>query len=321
MFALAAAASWTQVAAPTPEQAPAVAGRPAPVTRPPWQELDYRARRFFLTAHTEVKLDTLPAASAMPQLRAVPSDTARRPGAAQVALLTLATDLPFGRDETVTLWLDPDGTAMQLDKVQTGSSPYRKLLRFTADGYHAWRWAPADDRQERLSPERWTRRKEHSYAASIALPGNTVVTDPYALLYLVSAARLDRAGSHLDAVIFADDRPVVLGFEALGLAEKRVAFEEEWPGGSRRRDEPVLVRDVRMIAHALDQAAGDTDVELGFLDMRGTLAIAVEVGTGIPVELSGRTVHLGNLTVRLDRAVLREPPAAANPAPAPTAPP
>jgi hypothetical protein len=51
------------------------------------------------------------------------------------------------------------------------------------------------------------------------------------------------------------------------------------------------------------------DVELGFLGMRGELMIFLEAGTGLPVALSGRVQHIGEVTVRLTRVVLKGTPA------------
>jgi len=42
--------------------------------------------------------------------------------------------------------------------------------------------------------------------------------------------------------------------------------------------------------------------------MRGALTLDVEVSTGIPIAFAGRAEHIGDLTVRLERAVLTGPP-------------
>ena len=140
-------------------------------------------------------------------------------------------------------------------------------------------------------------------------PPGTPVTDSYGLLYLVSAARLDRKESSLRLVMLADEGYVELVFTAGGLAYRRADLEESWAGGTRHRDGQILVRTVRAAGHALDDPEAGQDVDLGFLGMRGALTLDVEVGTGIPIAFAGRAEHIGDLRVRLDRAVLTGSPA------------
>ena len=101
-----------------------------------------------------------------------------------------------------------------------------------------------------------------------------------------------------------------MSFVAANLTYSRASFEEAWPGGRRQRDGDVLVRTVRATARALGTTEASEDVELGFLGMRGALTLYLEAGTGLPVALSGRVQHIGEITVRLERAVLGRAPEA-----------
>jgi hypothetical protein len=143
----------------------------------------------------------------------------------------------------------------------------------------------------------------------VAPPPGAPVADSYALIYLVSAARLHRRGDTVRVLMLADDRYVEVVFVAGGLTYQRASFEEVLPDGARRREKDVLVRQVKVTARALGAAESSEDVELGFLGMRGTLTVDLEVDSDLPVALSGRVQHIGELTVWLNRAVLdREPP-------------
>jgi len=63
-------------------------------------------------------------------------------------------------------------------------------------------------------------------------PEGTPVTDAYALLYIASAARLDRKDGSLQIVMLADDGYVELAFASGGLSRVRVGFDESWPAGA-----------------------------------------------------------------------------------------
>jgi len=307
----------------TPEARPeAAGGAPPSVTASAlapvlWRELRYSARKFIFTASTSLTAERVPAGTVERLLPRPPKATAIPIPSGDAVAVTTATRLPFGRDETVTLWLDPaTGAALGGEKTMLGGNPYHKLLRFTEGGLYTSRAAPASGREDHLGPDRWSDRRQYLTRPAVQPPEAAAVTDAYALLYLVSAARLDRKDSSLRLVMLTDEGYVELAFVTGGLSRVRVSFDESWPGGSRQVAE-TLVRSVRATGHALGTEQPRADVDLGFLGMRGALTLFVEVGSGIPVVFSGRAEHVGNLTVRLDRAVLTAAPAdpATNPAP------
>jgi hypothetical protein len=277
-----------------------------------WSQLAYSAHKFFLSAATTIRVERVPSSevtAALPPAGAgrnlpIPSGAA--------AAITMDTDLPFGRDETVRLFLDPTtGAAFGGAKTSLGGSPYHKVFRYTEGGLFTWRSAPAGERELTLPPTDWSARKAYLVEPTVAPPPGAPVADSYALIYLVSAAHLDRRGDSVRVVMLADDRFVEVAFVAGGMTYDRASFEEVFPGGTRRREGDVLVRQVKVSARALGAGEASQDVELGFLGMRGTLTVGLEVGTDLPVVLSGRVQHIGDLTVRLKRAVLtREPPRA-----------
>jgi hypothetical protein len=296
----------------------AAAPQPGTVVKPsheqglgpvPWVELAYSAHKFFLGASTTIRAER---ASVTALASAVKQPLAGTPiSLPKTDIVTIATktDLPFGRDETVTMWIDPaNGAALGGEKITLGHSAYHKFLRYTEEGLYTWRSSPANDRENALGFESWSDRRRYLVAPAVRPAQGTPVTDSYALLYLVTAARLDRPSGGLHLVMLADDRFVEMTFVSGGLTYSRVSFEETWPGGSRSRQGDVLVRTVRATGRLLGAAESSEDIELGFLGMRGALTLHLEAGTGLPVALSGRVPHIGELTVRLQRAVLAAPP-------------
>jgi hypothetical protein len=293
---------------------------PGPSVAVPWRELRYAAHKLFLSATTTIEADWVPATELAKLLRHPDRGRAVAPTGSGAVALTLVSDLPFGRDEKVTLWLDPaSGAALGGEKTMLGGSAYHKFMRYTQEGLYTWRSSPRNSREEGRGPEGWTARSQYLVKPAVAPAAGTPVTDSYALLYLVSAARLDRKDSSMSLVLLSGDRYVEIAFAAGGLSYRRQNFEESWPGGVRRRDGNVLVRTVRGTARAVGAAETGPDVDLGFLGMRGALTLFVEVGTGIPVAFSGRAEYIGELTARLTRATLTGPPAdAAVPEPSPS---
>jgi hypothetical protein len=308
------AGAQVTVPPPTPEPTPEAAlASPAGVT---WSELRFLARKFFLTASATIRVERVPSAELAAHLRTPPGDAAPPLPEPETEVVTVTSDLPFGRGEIARVWLDPgSGAAIQADKLSSGGSAYSKIFRFTDEGVYTWRRAPANRHEASLPPSAWSHRKEYLEAARPRPPAGMPVTDPYALLYLVSRAHLERPGALLSLHIVSQGRLVELTFVPEGLRMLATSFHEVWPGGRAERKGMVLVRAVEATARVVGGPGSASDVDLGFLGMRGDLLLYLEADTGLPVELTGRTESIGRLTVRLDRVVLRSWP----PGPAATA--
>lgn len=283
------------------------AGEPPPAAVP-WTALHFEARKLALSATSVIRRELLPAAELAGELREPPGKSGV-PLPAWVVQLSVETDLPVGRDERVSVWLHP-GTfaALQTDKRTFGRRPYVKLLRYSPGGYYEWRRAPADEREALRPPHDWSALREGWAGETQGAAAEIVVADPYALLYIVSAAQLQLPRRSLTAWIVSRGRLVKLAFADSGLTRRQVDHLETWTGGERRRRADALVRLVRVSAAASGGEEAHEPVEMGFLGMQDGLTIALDATSGIPLELSGRARTVGSLVVRLTRAELSSPP-------------
>ena len=287
----------------------------------PWTALHFTAHKFLLTAAASLTLELEPASRAQGVLRAAPTGSSLAPQGPCVAVLTFASRLPIGRDERAVAWLDPrNGTVFQVDKRTVSGGLYRKVFRYTSDGYFMWRTEPADRREAEGDADAWSKRKTEAMRGRADLPPTSVVTDSYALLYVASAASLDRPGARTIAYMLDGRGAVVVTFAADGLTTRPIDLELSWPGGSEVRERQTVVRTVTVTAAPLGGGGAGDDVDLGFLGIRGALTIAIDVATGLPIELAGRAPQIGTITASLRRAELAAPPESYRPAPAPTSP-
>lgn len=291
------------------------AGGAEPLGPVGWRRIKLGASKLLLSATTSLSVERLPAERARGLLR-VPLEGSPIPmPGPEVLALTTDTVLPFGRHEVTTVLLDPStGAVLQGDKLVTGRKPYQKVFRYTREGFFFWRAAPASPGEEKASPEGWSKRRARLVRAVAPLPEGAVVTDSYALLYLVSAAGLNRQGSTFTTFILADDQPVELHFEAGGLVQQDADYQERRADQSRRRRGAVLLRAVTVKARAVSGQPGAGEVDLGFLGMRGGIRILVEARTGLPVQVVGRTDAVGELMVNLQDVEWATPVPADRPA-------
>jgi hypothetical protein len=227
----------------------------------------------------------------------------------EVAVVTVKTRMPFGREEHATAWIERcSGAALQSTKLRSGRKASWRLRRYTADGYSSWRASPSGRREARLEPEQWSRRSTESVLWPHPAAEGLVVTDSYALLYLLSAWRLDRADSELTVCISAKGRLVEAHLKAGELVRERCNFVEIWDGQRRRRKAELPVRVVSVVGRIAGSDSSAEGADLDLLGMRDEITILVEEGTGIPLEVRGRTEDLGKLRVRLQRVLLARPP-------------
>ncbi len=274
-----------------------------------WWEIELVARKFLLSAQTSVRVQRVSADTT--ELTPVQplSPPGLMPSGPELDVLTVTSVLPFGRRERVVTWLDPaTGAALQTEKTRTGRGPYWKLQRYHRGGYTEWRAAPANDTEEASDPRGWSHRQVKEVPCTGRLSPDEAVSDSYALLYQVAAARLDRGSHELVLVLCSDQHLVEVRFRPGPVLKEKVSFEESWPGGRRHRGGHIRVRRIFGTARWLGKKQPDSEPETGMMGMRGPLEILVEEGTGLPVEVRGRAQGIGQLVVRLKRVIWRQPP-------------
>ena len=124
----------------TPESVPSVKS----LVDAPWQELHFAASKLFLQARTVLSLAIATPEEVNAALRPPPTGTAVTAGAGPFALLTVRSELPFGRRDTTRVWLDATRAAtLQADRLISGRNPYHKTLRYCTEGIYMWRDAPS----------------------------------------------------------------------------------------------------------------------------------------------------------------------------------
>lgn len=295
-LSLALSTGGTTVGDPGPEPATGAAPTDAGV---PWTQLSFVARKFLLTARATLSARAIPGAETVDILLEPPLGTATPLRGPVLIETRVVSDLPFGRGEETVAWILPGGTALQSLKRGVGRKLYQRQRRYTLEGYYSWRSEPADTLEKGLGPELWSRRDEELVAATPAADTSLQLTSSYALLYLISAARLDRPDSRLRLDVITNRERLGVEFAAGPSTRLEVDFEQVQGGSSTRRREAITVREVFGTP-----IGDDEDVTMGLMGMRGPLRVFLEEGTGMPVEVRGRAEHLGEIRVRLERVAL-----------------
>jgi hypothetical protein len=273
--------------------------------------VEYRAHKLIFTMTTKAHLVMLPSASVRTTLYEPPAGTPVALPPDTVAVLTVETDLPFGRRDVTRILLDPrTGAALQAERLTTAHDAARTVTRYLRGGVYSWRWRPATRAEERLAPESWSDRGERFTPFPDQLPQGAVVTDGYAILPLAEMARLDRPGAALRLYVPSYHSFLAVDFIPGGFEMRNLNIEEQTPSGVRVEDGPTLVRAVRVSARAVGGTGREKPHELGVLGFQGGVTLLVDARTGVPLVLTGRADYIGTITAKLVRARLAYDPAA-----------
>lgn len=274
-----------------------------PIGTSSWHSLEFRATKFLLTARTRITVDRAVPVEDLEIVRELPEGDAVPIVGKSVTQVSVRSRLPFGRRETVDVYLDGEtGSVLQLEKLVTGKKPYWKRRRFTNQGFFRWRSAPGEGQARSSEPGVWTNREQEC----MKFEGWPDDVAPRAETYSLLLRILDRLCSseqERDREIVVASKTGAFGvtLESIGSRKRRVSFEER--AGERRR---TVAGEIEVDAIGLRvESLGDGGQNESFevLGLRGDIVIYVARDSGWPVEIEGDSKGVGRVRLRLRTVV------------------
>ncbi len=266
---------------------------------PGWHEVELSARKLLMRAEARITVERCPVSAVADDLRTPPLGAGVLPTTGMVDVVRVRAELPFGRSERVTVWLDAaTGAVLQNTKRRLGRGRYWKVRRYTEDGYYEWRTEPDEPQDLRLPPSRWSDRWEQQVVFDAAPPADTVVTDPYAFLAALRALE----ALHRPVAVASGGRAVEIRLRRLSRRTVKTKGELHWPDGGRRL-ERVSAR-ARWVEVAPAPGVDADAVETGLFGLRGTLELLLEPESWTPLQIRGRARSVGRVVIRLEHAEL-----------------
>ncbi len=269
-----------------------------------WSQLSYRASKLTVSVTSEVKLESLPAATAAAALIEPSEGEALGPEGAEVLSLTIATKL-LGRESQLSMWFDPlDGAAFQRVELGSGKkarSNRHRTNRFAPNGVYRLGRSP-EEKEVGLPHEQWTRTSESFERYSQPLPPGARVTEPAALFYILSASNLSSKGDRASVHVFSKGHVMRVEMVVRGNSQTKADYIEESPAGERRVSGQVETLEISLDGQALDLQTEEGDFE--FLGLRGGVRLYLDKIIRVPLQLSGKIKYVGKGNVRLRRVFL-----------------
>ncbi len=274
----------------------------APAPAPAWHQMHLTARKLFMKAEASITVERCSVNSVATDLMTPPLGIAVIPTTGMVDVVRIDADLPFGRSERITVWVDAvTGTVLQNEKRRFGHDDYWKVRRYTEDGYYEWRTEPDLAEDAKRPPPRWSDRWEHQLVLSPPPPTGAVIIDPYSILAILPALQQSRHGLY----VISQGVAVQVRLRRLSRRDSRGRAHFAWPGGSR--DASFGRANAFRLEVVSNNKVNADDVETGLFGLRGSCGILVDPATTVPFEITGKAKSIGRIRIRLDRAVLSAP--------------
>lgn len=264
-------------------------------SEPPWQRLEFRAKKFFLSADAAVEFDAAASLPADERCGAGPSLPA------SAARIRIESSM-LGRRSESSLWFDAESLKAHIRvQEERGSRNRYKRYAFCQGAVEAERATP-NAGEAGLPVASWTHRYPlvHEVPAELASP----LSEPSALLHLVGrlAALQGEDGAASRTVPVFSNRQV-LAVRIDRHPETIPALPGFSVAGGPAPEELTLVR-FTLTPLAVGPDGRVEDFEL--LGLEGEIEILAARELQLPVSISGRLPPAGRVTVRLRHVELRE---------------
>ena len=264
-------------------------------SRVEWTGLSYKTRVLFFGMNIEVKLNQISLATSRAALLEPKGGEGTMPQTDPTYRIDLGTRI-LGRNSFISLWFDPDGAAFQRTQTDTGKKQRVKTYRVLKNGYYS-RQAKPTENEKKLAPRMWTDIGEGKNTFNKLPPTGTIITEPTALYYLVSASPLEKPGDKFEQYIFTKHGIYLLDLQAVDYRNIKVKFESH----QSTRNETVVNDDfsvlhIRLNGVPIDPAAQD---DFDLLGLKGDIDLYMDPESRVLVQISGKIDIVGYTDIRL----------------------
>jgi hypothetical protein len=287
-----------------PLRAAAVTGAVPPQVN--WTSLHYAASRFGVNLSTTLEL----VHSSREEMQAPPYSAFRNKpfqiDPDSVMRLDLHAHAETMLDSYNTeghAWFAPGSLAiLQRDRLKPGPDGSRKLYRFASTGAFRIRLEPNDRDEGRHASASWTKIRQNFYPYDLQAAGCKQVTSPELLLYRASSR--DPVNGGIPLCVFVDDALYRVWLESHGEAPRPVDYVVKTGTSVHKVSGNRKTRKLSLRVEPITPGADPAVFEL--FELRGDIAIYLDVGNRLPVLITGERAGISELGVALVEATIRE---------------
>lgn len=258
--------------------------------------LSYKASKFFVSAETRVQQRLIPSEQAVGQLLTLSQEEgAMMPNQDQIILQTIDTSV-LGQQSKIEVWLNPDAGILQRSSLYTGRKNWFRTYRYIPAGAYSVKQNPANKTEQSRPHTQWSDVSTHFYhLQDMAL--DHPLSEPEALFYLISVAKLNQPGDRIQLPVFDKDEVIALNLVVEQMVPLTVNFKEITAQGEQRISGKRNVIRARLSAHPLGHKSNASDFQ--FLGYNGDVELFIDPERRVILQMSGKYDYLGKVDIQL----------------------
>jgi hypothetical protein len=274
-----------------------------------WSRLSFRAKRAVVDVKVDVRLAPFSTAEFESMWRTNPQ-TIPLPSLGQEVYnisVNRVIDHIFSRPVTLAnqvLFEPIQASAFYRVRLRQGKDDIKRTYWFSRKGVHRLRTRPSTKGKGSADPAKWTDARTSFYPYDLTQLGCPQVTDPVLLIYLLSAAHMDKSGDSLSLCVFGKQQLHRLRMQVEGLQALEVDYFENRGEGKVRKKGKVDSLRITLEAQPLQADLKDAE-KFSFLGFHKDITIDLDPELRIPLQISGRIPTVGTVSLKLSGVSMR----------------
>jgi hypothetical protein len=185
-----------------------------------------------------------------------------------------------------------------------GKDDIKRTYWFSRKGVHRLRTKPGNKGEASGDPVKWTDARTSFYPYDLTQLGCPQVTDPMLLIYLLSAAHMDKKGDSLSLCVFGKQQLHHLRIRVEGSHTLEVDYSENREEGKVRKKGKVDGLRVTFETQSIQSDPEDAE-NFSFLGFHKDITIDIDPELRIPLQVSGRIPTIGAVALKLSGVSMR----------------
>jgi hypothetical protein len=276
-----------------------------------WSELSFGAKGTMVDVAIDIRLTPFPTAAFQAIWRTYPQPIPLPSLGQEVYNLEVNRVIDYIFSRPVRLWNQVLFNANQAQslyrvRLRRGEDDIERAYWFSGEGVHRLRRMPKTKSETSLDPAKWTEVSTSFYPYGVTPLACPQVVDPVLIIYLVSAAPINREGEVLTLCVFGKQQlhQVRLGYQRMENLE--VDYSVNSREGKVHKKGTVDGLKITVESELMVSDKKDAE-NFSFLGMQDDLAIHIDPQLRIPLQVSGKILTVGKVTLRLREVKMKEP--------------
>jgi len=274
-----------------------------------WKRLSFRAKRAVVDVKVDVRLAPFSTAEFESIWRTNPQSIPLPSLGQEVYNMRVNRVIDHVFSPPVTLsnqvLFEPNqAAALYRVRLRCGKDDIKRTYWFSREGVHRLRTKPSTKGEASGDPSTWTDARTSFYSYDLTQLECPHVMDPMLLIYLLSAAHIDKSGDSLSLCVFGKQQLHRLRMRVEGLHTLEVDYSETREEGEVRKKGKVDGLRITLEAQPLQSDLKNAE-NFSFFGFHKDITIDIDPELRLPLQVSGRIPTIGAVALKLSGVSMR----------------